>query len=191
MRHGAAKFAEQAIELNPNSARAHHAKGVALWFLEDVPASFKTMEVALGLNPNATEIMADLGLFRILVGDGGAGGPLLDEACTRQPLQTRSHHIGCSLNHFFNGRYQNALDEALEIRSPDVSHGFVAQAAAFAQLGRRTEAAAAVARIVALAPSRNNGPLAELAGGNLSPVLANKLAAALCDAGLPRDLAGV
>jgi adenylate cyclase len=187
---GALQFAERAIELNPNSARAYHAKALAHWFLEDVPASLKAMRVALALNPNATEIVGDLGLLWLLLGDHDQGVPLLEQARARSPLQTGSHDIGCSLHHFVNGRYEQALADALEIRAPDVSHGFVAQAISLVRLGRRAEAVEAVARIVAVAPPQGGGVLAELGGRNLCPNLANKIVAALQDAGLPPEFAG-
>ena len=189
LRRQALEFAYKAIELAPNSSRGYHALGLAHWFMQDVDASVKALESALALNPNATEIMADLGLHRALLADWDRGVPLLEEAFARSPTLPGTNRIGLCLYHFANGRFGEALAEAAQIRAPRVAHGFVAQAISLVRLGRKDEAAAAVRRILDVAPcSSSSGMLADLAGAKVNRDLANQVAAALEDAGLPEKL---
>ena len=183
------EFAYKAIELAPNSSRGYHALGLAHWFMQDVDASVKALESAIALNPNATEIMANIGLHRALLADFGiVGFRFLEEALARSPALPGTNRIGLCLYHFANGRFGEALPEAAQIRAPRVAHGFVAQAISLVRLGRKDEAAAAVRRILDVAPcSTSSGMLADLAGAKVNRDLANQVAAALEDAGLPGD----
>ena len=187
LRQQATEFANRAIELAPDSCRGHHAQGLACWFAQDVPASLKAMRAALDLNPNATEVMADLGLIWSLLGEWDRGVPLLQEASARDPSQLGANRVGLSLYHFMNGRYEDALAEARQVDTPDVTHGYVARAISLARLGRKGEAAQAVRRIIELAPFRSRGVLTDLVWVNANPKLADKVLAALRDAGLPTE----
>jgi adenylate cyclase len=190
LRRQATAFAYRAIELAPDSSRGFHALGLAHWFMQDVDASLKALQSALVLNPNATEIMADLGLHWALLANWDRGVPLLEEAFTRCPALPGTNRIGLCLYHFANGRFGQALAEAAQIRAPHTAHGFAAQAISLVRLGRKDEAAAAVRRILDVAPcSTSSGILANLGGANVNRDLAAKIGAALEGAGLPEGLA--
>lgn len=184
-RQQAADLARTAIELAPDSGRGHHALGLAHWFTQDIPASLKALRTALSLNPNDTEVLTDLGLIWSLLGEWGRGVPLLEEASTREPSGPGVSHVGLSLYHFMNGRYEDALAEAFEIDAPDVTYGFVVQAISLVRLGRKGEAVQAVKRIIDLTPFQSRGVLADIAGVNANAELTKTVLAALRDAGLP------
>ena len=189
LRRQAVALAYKAIELAPNSSRGYHALGLAHWFMQDVDASLKALQTALSLNPNATETMADLGLHWALLAEWGRGVPLLEEAFAGDPGLPSINRIGLSLYHFVNGCFSRALAEAVQIRAPDCTSGFVAQAISLVRLGRKDEAAAAVGRILDIVPRcTSNGVLSDVAGGNVNRDLAKKVWAALQDAGLPERL---
>ena len=76
-------LAQRAIALAPRSSRSFHALAVAYWFLNDVPSSVEAYETARALNPNATEIMADLGLRYAVLADWKKAVPLLEESYRR------------------------------------------------------------------------------------------------------------
>lgn len=188
LRHQALASARRAIELSPDGSAGYHALGVACWFLGDVPTSVRALQRALALNPNAMDVMADLGLFWSLLGNWERGLSLLDAACRHDQADFGTHRIGLSLHHFVNGRFEDALADAMVIEAPDVSHGFVARAISQIRLGRKDEAAAAVARIVELAPPGRLETLPDLAGKNISADLSRKIGIALYDAGLATTL---
>jgi adenylate cyclase len=187
LRQSAAALARRAIELNPDSARGHHALGVANWFLQDTSASTRALQAALALNPNSSETLGDLGLLLSLLGDWKQALPLLEEAKARAPAQGGASRVGLSLYHFVGNRFDQALADALEIDAPDVTHGFVARAISQIRLGRKGDAASSVERIIALAPHRPGGVLAELGEQSASPELVGKICSALGDAGLPPE----
>ena len=119
--------------------------------------------------------MADLGLQWALLADWDRAVPLLEEAFARNPALPSTNRIGLSLYHFANGRFGQALAEAAQIRTPHIAHGFVAQAIALVRLGRKDEAAAAVRRILGVAPCcSRRGMLAELAGASVNGALAKR-----------------
>jgi adenylate cyclase len=184
----AAQLAERAIELAPDSSRGHHARGVACWLLSDVSGSLEAMFTALAINPNATEVMAELGLFLSLAGNWMRGVPLLEEAFARNSADFSSHRIGLSLYHFVNGRYEDALAEAHRIHTPDAASGFVAEAISLIRLGRCAEATNAIKRIVEISERDSGASLRGLGVERVNPGLANNIIAALLDAGLPPGL---
>jgi adenylate cyclase len=183
----AVHLARRAIELEPNSSRACHALGIALWLVGDVPASLVALQRALELNTNATEARADLGLSWILSGHPKRGLPLLEEALTQMPMLP-TPRVGLSLYHFANEHYQAAFDQAAEVHAPDTAQGFVVRAACLVRLGRNVEAAREVERIIGLTPYGGRRVLSGLIGGSAETDLAGKLVVALRDAGLPCEM---
>jgi adenylate cyclase len=190
LRQQAAMLARRAVELDPNSARGHHAQGVAHWYLGEVAASIRAMQTAVTLNPNACEVVADLGLLWSLRGDWDQAVPLLEAARQRTTAYSSAWHTGLSLYDFANGRFEDALANALEIDTPDVAHGFAARAISQIRLGCKAEAKESVERIIALTAPRGRGVLAELGGRNLNADLSRRVSAGLRDAGLPKELVG-
>ena len=146
--------------------------------------SLEALQTALKLNPNATEVAADLGLHWSLLGDWDRGITLLQQALEQDPFQADSGRVAVSLYHFANGRFEKALAEARRIRSPHVTYGLVCRAIALVRLGRREEASASIARMLSINPHYGSGVLAELSGGNIDAHLAAEIETALADAGL-------
>ncbi len=140
-------LAHRAIELAPNSSRGHHALGLALWFIGNLSGSIEALETGLALNPNDSEIMADLGLRRAMLMDWDKGVPLIEESYARNPAQPGPYRIGLALNHFAQGRYAPAFDEARMVDAPHVVYGHLLTAASAARLGRKRDADASLRTI--------------------------------------------
>ena len=85
------------------------------------------MQTAVAINPNASDIVADLGLLWALQGDWSKAVPLLEEARDRKSVHS-AWRAGLSLHNFVDGRFDDALADAIEIDAPDVTHGFVTRA---------------------------------------------------------------
>jgi adenylate cyclase len=178
-------LAERAIALAPLSSRSNYALGMALWFAGDVPGAFDALETAHRLNPNDTEIMADLGVRFCNHGQQERGKALLLEAYARNPALPSVFYVGLSVEAYAGGRYEEAIGYARRIAAPTVVYGPVLIAAAAARLGRRDEAARAVAQILRIDPAYGEKVAADLAARNIEPRLAQDLIEALRLAGLP------
>jgi adenylate cyclase len=179
-------LAKRAVELDPESSRAHHALGMAQWLAQDVQAAVKTIRAGLVLNTNAVDVRCDLGLLYCLSGQWEAALPLLQDAPLHGP-QLPAQNIGLSLYHFAHGRYEEALDHAGEIHTPDIPHGYALRATCLLRLGRRAEAAQEAANLLRLPSCTGGGVMYAIRGGHADPALLAKLAAALREAGLPPE----
>jgi adenylate cyclase len=178
-------LARRAIQLAPNASRGHHALSLACWFAGDVCGCLAALEASRALNPNDTDVMADLGLRYALLTEWGKALPLLEESFVRNPAQPSTYRVGLSLYHYAHGRYEAALAEARRIDAPNIVHGFVAVAAAAGQLGLQTEADAAVKAILKIDSGYGDHVVADLKVRNLHPDLIRTLVDGLLKAGLP------
>ena len=169
------ELARRAIALAPRSSRGHHALALAYWFLGDVPGSLDAFETALDLNPNATEVMADLGQRYVLLGEWDKGVPLVEESYRRNPGQPGTYRIGLSLFHFAHDRYAEALVEARKIRAPHLVFGHIAEAIALAGMGRQKEAAPCIGRIEEIDPRFLGRAGEDLIARHVHPELAMKI----------------
>jgi TolB-like protein len=189
LKRWASELAAKAVSLAPNSSRAHHAQGIAYWFSGNVGASLVALKIALALNPNATEAMADLGLHSCLSGDWHNGVRLIENALSLNPRHFDIQRVGLSFYHFLNGDFDRALEEAQQVQTLHVTCGFVAIAIALIRLGRRREANEAVARIVGIDPLYARFVLHEFGGVVVQSSLAGGIKSALYEAGLSREFA--
>jgi adenylate cyclase len=191
LRHRALQMALRAIELSPSSSRGYHAQGIALWFLGEVDASIAALQAALMLNPNATDVMSDLGLHYCLRGEWSNGVKLIHQSLAGGAVQSGIQRLGLSLNYFSNGQFDLALTEASCLSNLNITHCYVARAISLVRLGRREEAKEAIARILDIDPHYGRASLHEFGGNNLQPALAHEIRSALRDAGLVSALAVV
>ena len=179
-------LAKRALEFDPGSSRAHHALGMAQWLAQDVQAAFKAVRAALTLNANAADIRCDLGLLCCLSGQWETALPLLEDTRLYGP-QLPARQMGLALYHFIAGRYEEALEHACEIQTPDTPHGYALRAVCLVRMGRKAEAAEEAGRMLRLPCYTGRGVMFAMTGGNANPDLAEKLATALREAGLPSD----
>lgn len=136
----ALELARKAIRLAPNSSRAYHARAIAEWFSGMRDESLASLKNAQALNPNDSELLAELGLRLAMRMDWLLAVPLIEEAYERNPLQTGVYRMGLFFYHFAEGRFENALHEAAAIGTPSVAQVHLAQAAALNRLHRTFEA---------------------------------------------------
>ena len=172
-------LAHQAIELAPNSSRGHHALGLALWFWGNVSGSLKALETGLALNPNDTEIMADLGLRHIMLTEWDQGVPLIQESYARNPAQPGPYRVGLALYHLAHGHLEAAFDEARMIDTPHLIYGHLVTAAAAALLGRSADANTSMQALMAIDAEYFNHIAEDLQSRNLHPDLISLLLDAL------------
>lgn len=177
------ELARCAITLAPRSSRSHHALAMAYWFSGDVPSALESFETARALNPNATEVMAELGQRYALLGEWDKGVLLLEESYRRNPAQPGSYRVGLSVFHFAHDRHAEALAEARKINAPHLVFGHIAEAIALAGLGRQKDAAPCLARIQEIDPRYLSRAGEDLIARNVHPELAVKIIRMLRAAG--------
>lgn len=62
--HAAARVYQQALELDPNSAAAHHALGTVRYTLNDTVAALRHLTMAVELAPDSAQYHLDVGVVR-------------------------------------------------------------------------------------------------------------------------------
>jgi adenylate cyclase len=162
-------LAQRAIELAPGSSRAYQALSLARWFLKDVAASFTALEIGLALNPNDTDIMAELGFRSALIMNWEKAVPLLERSFLLNPLQPSTYRVALALYHYMHGRYEDALTEARRVEAPAVPYGHIMVAITAARLGRTVESDEALSRLFALDPDYAERVEADLTVRNVHP----------------------
>lgn len=181
----AAALAGRAVNLAPRSSRCHYALGLVAWLLGEFDRSIQAYETGLSLNPNDTDLMAELGFRYTLRIDFERGVPLLEESFRRNPAQPRTYRIALALWHLREGRDGAALDEARRTGMPHLPHGAIIEAAVAGRLGDVDAARNAVERILSIDPQIADGPVNWLSARGVHPELVRILVDGLSAAGLP------
>ncbi|MCE6960786.1 hypothetical protein LAZ40_17305 [Cereibacter sphaeroides] len=145
-------LAKRAVQLAPRSGRAHHALGVAEWFSGYPEKAIETLKVACALNPNDSELNAELGFRSAARMDWDVAVPLLTASFQRNPLQSEQYRMGLFLYHFAQGNYEQALTEARSINAPSVAQTHIACAVSLIPLGRHDEAMACLEEAERISP---------------------------------------
>jgi TolB-like protein/Tfp pilus assembly protein PilF len=177
-------LARHSIELAPESVQGYKALHLVYWLMHDVDRSFAAAEEGLALNPNDSEIMADLGGRLCLAGNWERGFPLVQEAFARNPGQPGLYRIVTSLRFYLDGQYEKALAEIEKANIPSVIHYHVILAMAHAQLGQMKEAAAEVKEVLKIDPAYGDNVVADLKKHNVYPDLIHEVVEGLRKAGL-------
>ncbi len=81
----ALESARLAVLHRPTSARSHQSLMAALYSSGDLTGAWRAADDALALNPDDTEIIADVGSFRIMAGDFELGLAHIDRAIALNP----------------------------------------------------------------------------------------------------------
>jgi hypothetical protein len=81
----ALESARKAVLYRPASARSHQSLMAALFASGDIGGAWRAAADALALNPNDTEIIADVGSYRVMAGDFETGLAYLDQAIDLNP----------------------------------------------------------------------------------------------------------
>ena len=178
----ALELAKRAIQLAPSSSRAYHARAIAEWFAGMPKEAIATLKIARSLNPNDSEIMAELGLRFAQQAEWAQALPLIEESYARNPHQPAAYRMGLFFFHFAHGNFQRALDAAISTDAPAVPYVHVACAAALGAMGRHDKARDRLARAERLAPGLRDNLRADLLQRNIDPDLVGQIMDAIGDA---------
>lgn len=183
-------LAQRAVDLAPQAAHGHRALYLTYWFMNDVAKSLESGERALALNPNDTDVVADVGNRLCFAGQWERGLPLIEAAYKRNPALPDHYRFAHFVYHYIDGRYEASLHEAKRIKLPDVIYTHIALAISYARLGRSVEATAAVNRILALDPGYADRAWDDLRRRNYAPEVLHALIDGLREAGLKVEALG-
>jgi len=180
----ALQLAQTAIALEPNSSHGYLPLMMAYWFSGDKDKSIQAARQGLELNPHNSDLLAELGFRYALLGKWDQSVPLIAEAYARNPAAPSGYHVASFLNSYMHGDYQSALQEALQVKAPYTLYGHVTRAVAYAQLGDRLNAAAAVAEILKIDSKYADHVVEDLKKRNIDPGIIRAIVEGLTKAGL-------
>ncbi|AZO81956.1 MULTISPECIES: adenylate cyclase [unclassified Bosea (in: a-proteobacteria)] len=177
--------ARRAIRLDPANVRALQALMMALFFTQQPAEAFEIGERAVALNPNDTELLAELGTRVGQIGAWARGTALLEQALARNPAHSDYYH-GVLAHHAYMQRDYRRAEAMIRQASLDKFplYHFVA-AIIYAQLDMKPQAAAAKGEFLRLLPKFFEDWEHEMAKRNYRPEDAIHLAEGARKAGFP------
>jgi tetratricopeptide (TPR) repeat protein len=168
-------LAKEAVALEPRATHGFKALHLVYWLMHRTDDSFAAARAGLDLNPNDTELLADLATRLCVTGRWDEGFPMLQQALARNPALGDFYRIVPFLKLFKESRYEEALAEAQRIHLPRLLDGPLATAAAAAELGRSDLAATSIAKVLELDPGFPDHAAAYLANRGLYRDLSQQL----------------
>ncbi len=178
------QLAQYAVALSPDAPLPLRALGMSYWLQGEPHLGIATYERAFSLNPNDSDLLAELGRCYSLIGAWDKGVPLILEAYARNPALSGWYHSILALYHYVHGRFGAALDEAKQINVPESVLPHVSLAMIHAEAGHPAEAAAEVEKIQSIDPQFADNAQASLERLNLAPDTLSRIADGLRKAGL-------
>jgi tetratricopeptide (TPR) repeat protein len=186
----AQKRAEEAANKALDSPRAHqYAASVAL-LKNDIPGVRRHLKIALALNPNDADILADAGWTYAQLGDWELGTSLVEKAVWLKPGHPPWYH-GILFAYFYHlENYERALTHALAFYQPDVLLSSVVLAAVNGKLARVSAADEATTHLKTVFPKFTASPRSELYGWHFPETFISELLEGLRGAGLEIEATG-
>ena len=176
---------EDAVQLDAVSQVAHGCLAMTLFMRGDYDRATVEAQRAVDLNPRNAVWLGLMGLYLSQLGDSERGLPMVREATLLSPHPPTWVHMAYFYDHYLNGRYNEALNEAHLLDWDGDFRIPLFVAASYGQLGRADEAAPALAELGALwsMPVEDLGP--ELIERHaIAPELTDLLLEGLAKAGL-------
>lgn len=180
--------ARRAVELAPDSGRAHLALAMTLFFQGEVEQSLAAGEIAARLSPHDPDVLGEVGMRNILSGDLAAGIELINQAIGLDRSISITSRMALALASLRNGQFREASDAA---RGEGQGSNFVywsLLSAIHGRAGRLEEARAAAGELLKLYPDFADWAWEEMAARNVGPELAVVMAEGWRAAGLPVPL---
>jgi DNA-binding winged helix-turn-helix (wHTH) protein/TolB-like protein len=149
----AADAAERAVSLEPTDPKAHAALGISLRYRGEIARTRSELDTALGITPDAFEILALYAGWASSFGEAQRGAEMADRAVRLVPDFPDWSAKQFSNAYFMVGRYEDALG-MLDRLSPDndTLSTRTTRAAALAAVSQNKEAGKQVAKAMAAHP---------------------------------------
>jgi TolB-like protein len=170
-----------ATRLDPQNAYARCWLAIVHFFCGENEKFEAEAQLALSLNPNDPETLADVGHYYAFMGQFARGAELSRRAQLLNPLHPGWYHFSFARLHYSEKNYEQAIADVEKIGLPHFYWTHMLTAAAKGQLGH-TDAADAMARIFEVKP--NFSARVELRKWNASPADFEHILDGLRSAGL-------
>lgn len=148
----AMEMAQKAIELDPQNATAHCWLAIVHFFRRENERFVAEANLALTLNPNDPEILADVAHYYAYMGQPERGAELMRQAIALNPLHPGWYHFTFARLHYWERDYRAVVADVEKINLPGFYWTWLLRAAALGQLGDSDLAAQAVSRMMELKP---------------------------------------
>lgn len=189
-RQRAGYAASQAVRSGPESARAHQYAATAALLRDDVEAVRRHLALALELNPNDADILADAGWIYSQLGEWEFGKSIIEKAIWLNPGHPPWYFGALFAYHYQRRSYREALEFALRFYQPEALLPSFALAATYGKLEMRTEASEAVKHLVQTFPDFAAKPRVALQGWRFPKDFMDELLDGARKAGLNLTAAG-
>src|SRR5262249_9750352 len=136
--------ARKAVELDPNSQRAHFSLANVYFFRKDWDRFYLEAERALALNPNNTEVVAALGVRFVYAAKRERGVALMRKAMALNPSHPGWYWFPIVYDYYWNRDYDRALEAATRIDMPGYFYSHVVLAMSYGQLGQHDPSSSAI-----------------------------------------------
>ncbi|TSD83770.1 hypothetical protein FFK22_036075 [Mycobacterium sp. KBS0706] len=180
----ALRAAERAVALAPQSETALEALMVVNHRLGNVEAAERAGRRALEINPNNPELLAELGIRLFALGKWDEGADMVRRAAERSMVLPPLERVTLVFDHYRKGEFDQALTEAKKIQLPQYYVTYLLLAAIYGELGKKTEAEAAIARLLELRPDYASEMREDFRSRHYTGALIDRLASGLRKAGL-------
>lgn len=140
-----------ATQLDPQNAYARCWLAIVHFFRRENERFEKEAQLALSLNPNDPEILADIGHYYAFMGQFERGVELSRRAQSLNPLHPGWYHFSYARLHYHRQDYEAMLADVDKTGLSNFYWAHMLSAAAKGQLGR-ADAAASLARVFELKP---------------------------------------
>jgi adenylate cyclase len=143
-------LAQQAVLLDPQCQQVRFIMATVYYFKGEHSLFISEAEQALSLNPNTASVVAACGFFLALTGEWDCGMRLVKKGMRLNPHHPSLYHAAVFMDYYRQGRYREALNEAMRIKTPSLCLDSLSRAAALGQLGMKKNAEAAVRELLTL-----------------------------------------
>ncbi len=158
----ALELVRKAIELRPQSSRAHHILFVVLFARREIQAAFAARDEAMALNRYDLTVKSDYGGRLIMIGEVERGMEMLRETGIFGSIRPSWHHFYMFLGNYLRGDLIDTIHHANQITAKDYTLGLMARVLAAAAAGDRKRAIEAFGRLKAISPAWATNPRGEL-----------------------------
>ena len=159
----ALEAAEQSVASDPENARAYLAQAAVHFYRDEFDAFFAAAKRARGLNPNDSDLLAEVGLYLSLSGRWVSGAVLLQQAKSLNPNHPSWYNFAEILNSYRQGDFDTAVSLARELNASGWYWTHAVRAMACGKIGDTKGSDLSKQKLLALKPDFAKNVHAEFA----------------------------